>query len=85
MTEVGEDVILVTAGLSGQGLHGIQTGVHHPRAQRPEPRLGPDSVGAVGADVLQGLTYPADPSGPGPTSPQAVLCLQLKFDQGWRA
>ncbi len=54
MTEVGENVVPVTAWLSGQGLHGIQTGAHHPRAQCFGPRFGPDPVGAVGADVLQG-------------------------------
>ena len=54
MTEVGENVVPVTAWLSGQGLHGIQTGAHHPRAQCFGPCFGPDPVGAVGADVLQG-------------------------------
>lgn len=66
---------------AGQGLHGIQTGAHHPRAQCFGPPFRSRSGRRCRRRCPAGLTHPAGPSGPGPTPPQAALDLQLGF--GW--
>ena len=69
------------AELSGEGLHRFQPGMHHPRAQRLEPRLCLHPAGAVGVDVLQGLAHPARPCGLQPLFCKVALDLQLRIRQ----
>lgn len=71
----------MAAELSGEGLHGLQPRLHHPRAQAFEPRFGLGPVRAGVVDVLEGLAHPAGPGGLEPMPPQAALDLQLEFGQ----
>lgn len=81
VVEVGEDVVPVAAYQARERLHRLEPGVHHPRAQAPEPVLGLGAGGAVLVDVLQRLAHLAGARGPQPLQRQAALGLQLVFCQ----
>lgn len=81
VVEVGEDVPPVPAQLPGEGLHGFQPRMHHPRAQRPEPGLRLHAAGAAGIDVLQAFAHSARPGGLQPLFRQVPLDLQLRIRQ----
>ena len=81
MTEVGENVVPVTAWLSGQRPSWDPDGSASSASAMLWPPFRSRSGRRCRRRCPAGLTHPAGPSGPGPTPPQAALDLQLGF--GW--